>query len=87
MAAENEMKEIRISVLLHLAAGVAMGLVSVYVGSGLAAIAAAVVAGVIVGHVTQRIVGKKPFSWWFGNGLFMYFFVWFDVMIFIANYF
>jgi apolipoprotein N-acyltransferase len=87
MTAKEDLRHQRISVILHSAVALALGLLSPYAGRPLYAFGLVVMAGVITGHVTQRIVGKKKFSWWLGNGLFIYLLVWADVWIFIANYF
>ena len=87
MTAKEDLKEIRISVLIHTVVAIVIGLVAPFMGSGYYVLGAAVAISILVGHVTQMVVGKKAFSWWFGNGLFIYFFVVADVWIFIANFF
>ncbi|MBN1896655.1 MAG: hypothetical protein JW789_02910 [Candidatus Aenigmarchaeota archaeon] len=87
MTAKEDLKQIRISVALHVAVAFAIGLIAPFIGSGYYVLVASMAIAVVVGHVTQMIVGKKAFSWWFGNGLFIYFFVIADVWIFISNYF
>lgn len=83
---EEELKHSRISMLIHLAAGTAIGLISTMLGMALYAVAVAIVAALVVGRLTERAVGKKKFSWWIGNGLFLYIFAWIDVWVFVANY-
>ena len=81
----EELRQQRISVTAHTGLGLAMGFLSVFTGSGLYTSVAALAAVIVAGHAIQRAVGKNGFSWWFGNGLFIYFFVWIDTWIFIAN--
>ena len=83
---EEELKHSRISMLIHLVAGTAIGLLSTMLGMALYAMAVAIVAALVVGRLTERVVGKKKFSWWIGNGLFLYIFAWIDVWVFVANY-
>ncbi len=83
---DDELKDSRVSVLIHAAVGAAIGLLSYVLGVALYAVALMVLAAIIMGHLTERVVGKKKFSWWIGNGLFIYIFVWLDVWIFLANY-
>ena len=87
MTAKEDLRKQRISVTLHAVAAVAIGILSPYMGRALFAVALAVFAGVVIGHVTQRIVGKQKFSWWMGNGFIIYLLLWFDVWVFMANYF
>ncbi len=84
---DEELKHSRISVGIHLVAGAAIGLLSIMLGGALYALAVAIIVAVFLGHLTERAVGKKKFSWWVGNGLFIYLFAWLDVWIFLANYF
>ncbi len=83
---EEELKHSRISMLIHLAAGTAIGLLSTMLGMALYAVAVEIVVALVVGRLTERAVGKKKFSWWIGNGLFLYIFAWIDVWVFVANY-
>lgn len=83
---EEELKHSRISMLIHLVAGTAIGLLSTMLGMALYALAVAIVVALVVGRLTERAVGKKKFSWWIGNGLFLYVFAWIDVWVFVANY-
>ena len=82
---DDELKDSRMSILIHLVAGAVMGCVSVLLGSALYAIGPGLAAAYLLGHAMVRVVGKRKFSWWLGNGLFIYFFVWFDVWIVAVN--
>ncbi|UCD02794.1 MAG: hypothetical protein JSV63_03350 [Candidatus Aenigmatarchaeota archaeon] len=87
MTAKEDLKKQRISVTIHAVAALIIGMISPFIGRPLYALGAALLVGVIVGHVTQRIVGKQKFSWWLGNGLIIYLLLWFDVWIFNVNHF
>lgn len=87
MTAKEDLKETRISVLIHVAVASVIGLLAPFFTSGYHVIAAAIAVVIVLGHLIQKVVGKKPFSWWVGNGLFIYFFMIADVWIVIANYF
>lgn len=84
---DDELKDSRMSILIHLAAGAVIGVVSPVLGMALYAIGIGIVAAFLLGHFMERAVGKKKFSWWIGNGLFIYIFVWFDVWIAAVNFF
>jgi len=87
MTAKEDLKNQRISVVIHSAAALALGMLSPFIGRPLYAFGIVLVAGVLIGHFAQRIVGRQKFSWWMANGLMIYFLLWADVWIFIANYF
>ena len=87
MTAKEDLKKQRISVTLHAVAAVVIGAISPFLGRALFALGAAILVGVIVGHLTQRIVGKQKFTWWMGNGFIIYLLLWFDVWVFTTNYF
>jgi hypothetical protein len=69
---EDELKDSRVSILIHLAAGAAMGLVSPLLGRALYSVGLGLVASLLLGHLMERVVGKRKLSWWLGNGLFIY---------------
>ena len=82
---EQELRDSRISIMLHLLAGAAMGIASPFFGRALYAVGAVIVAAFVIGHAMERVVGKKAFSWWMGNGLFVYLFVWLDAWVISFN--
>jgi len=84
---DDELKQSRISLLVHFVAGAAIGWLSTMLGMAMYALGMALVVAIFLGHLTERVVGKKKFSWWVGNGLFIYLFAWLDVWIFLVNYF
>lgn len=85
MTAKEDLKDVRMSVLLHAVVATVIGFSAQFFASGYYVLVASMFIAIIVGQITQRIVGKKPFSWWFGNGLFIYFFIVADIWIVIAN--
>ncbi|MBN2330292.1 MAG: hypothetical protein JXC85_00595 [Candidatus Aenigmarchaeota archaeon] len=84
---EDELKASRTSLIMHMAAGALLGLVSPFMGRALYAIGLGLVAAFVLGHLMERALGKRKFSWWLGNGLFIYLFVWFDTWIVAVNSF
>ena len=87
MTAKEDLKNQRISVLLHAAVGVVIGIVAPLIGLGYYVLAVAIAVAMVLGHATNKIVGKQKFVWWLGNGLFIYFLVVADMWIFVVNYF
>ena len=87
MIAKEDLKKQRISVLIHSAAAVIVGIISPLLGAALYALGVVIVIAVLTGRMTQKVVGKQKFNWWVANGLFVYIFVWVDMWIFVANYF
>ncbi len=85
---ENDLTHIRISIALHVVVAVVMGWLSVVV-SGFYGDMPSILLGLIVlwgcGKATNQIVGKKDFKWWFGNGIFIYLFVWLISWILFFN--
>jgi hypothetical protein len=87
MTAKEDLKHQRVSVLIHVLMGLIVGIVSPVFGSGYYALAFVIFGAILLGHGVQKLVGNRGFSWWIGNGLFIYLLVWVDVWVFIANYF
>jgi len=84
---DEELRHSRISMFVHLAVGAFVGFISPLLGRALYALGAAIVVAMIMGYLTERLVGKKKFSWWLGNGLFIYLLMWINVWVFVVNYF
>ena len=84
---EDENSHSRISLAIHTIAGIAVGLLSPFLGRAMYAIAVAMVLAAVLRQVTGRMLGKKEISWWVGNGLFIFVFAWLDMWIFMANVF
>jgi hypothetical protein len=87
MTAKEDLRAQRISVLFHTAAGILIGVAAPFFSSGYHVLALSIAIAVILGHLTQKVVGRREFKWWMANGLLIYFLVVADVWIFIANYF
>ena len=84
----DEIGEQRVSVAIHAAAGAVMGWVSIII-TAMSRTLYAVILGLVVlyviGFAVEKIVGKKGFKWWAGNGLFIYLFIWFIVWVLLFN--
>ncbi len=87
MTSKEDLRNQRIAVTMHTIIAIVIGVLSIYMGNAVYAFGAAIAAGIATGHVAQKIVGKQKFSWWLGNGFILYLLVWFDMWIFMANYF
>ncbi len=83
----EDLKQARMSVMIHIAVGMAVGWLSLMLGGVMYALGLAVVIAIVLGHLTERVIGKNKMTWWVSNGLFVYFFAWFDMWVFLANYF
>jgi len=84
---EKDQKDSIITVTIHLAAGILLGVLSPMLGRALYAVSAALITMAVLRHVTYRVVGRKELSWWAGNGLFIYIFIWIDAWILAVNFF
>ena len=82
---DDELRDSRVSILIHLVAGAVMGFVSPVLPEALHALGLGLVAAFLLGHLMERFIGKRKLSWWLGNGLFIYIFVWFDFWIVAVN--
>jgi len=87
MTAKEDLRSQRISVIIHSAAAIALGIITNFIGIPLYAFGLVIVMGVVIKRLTEKIVGEQKFTWWIGNGFFIYVLVWADMCIFIANYF
>lgn len=84
---ENELKTARISIIIHALVGIVFGLISPLIGIAVYALGAGILVAMGLGRLMERFLGKKKFSWWIGNGLFIYLFAWIDMWIFVVNFF
>ncbi len=82
---DDELRDSRVSILIHLVAGAVMGLVSPALPEAIYALGLGLVAAFLLGHLMERFVGRRKIGWWIGNGLFIYIFVWLDFWIFAVN--
>ena len=83
MAEEQRMS--RASVALNLAAGVAMGAASPFLGRALFAGLAGILLAGVLALATKRFISGKGHSWWAQNGLFIYLFTWLDSWVLVFN--
>jgi hypothetical protein len=87
---KKEETHTRISVMIYVIVGVALGFASLtissYVGNILTIFLALVLAW-LTGMAVQQAVGKRDVKWLIGNGLFIYIFVWLISWIFFFNLF
>jgi exosortase/archaeosortase len=84
----DEIAEQRVSVAIHSVIAVIMGWVSAIVAPATRSLYAIIIGLVVLyaaGLAVEKIVGKKGFKWWAGNGLVIYLFLWFITWIFIFN--
>jgi len=85
---DSELAHIRIAIGLHVAVAAVVGWLSFFV-SGLYGDVPSILMGLVIlwatGKATNKLVGKKDFKWWFGNGVFIYLFVWLISWILFFN--
>jgi hypothetical protein len=81
----KDITQTRISVTLHTVAAIVMGWLSITLANNLYALGLGVLVLIIVGFLTERITKKKGIKWWFGNGIFIYLFLWLVSWIFFLN--
>jgi len=84
---EEELLHPRISVVIHVAAGIVMGFLSPYAGRALFALGLMIAGAIVTGFITEKIVGRRGIKWWAANGLFIYIFAWFCMWVFSVNFF
>ncbi len=71
-------------VLLYSFMGLLVGVLSPKIG-----VRQMLVLGIVLliglGEITDRVIHKKTFSWWFGNGAWPYLAMWFATWVIIHN--
>lgn len=75
----NDISQIRLSVIIHSAAAVAAGMLSVYLTSlsrTLFAGIAGIVILIVIGFITQKLTQNKDRKWWLSNGVVVFLLVW-----------
>lgn len=83
---DQERKHSLFSVFLHSAAAIVMGYISIIIVIGtLIKIALAIIVLIVIGFITQKIIGKKNKGWWIGNGAAIYLFLWFLTWVILFN--
>lgn len=83
-----ELKHARIGVGSHSLLGIIVGYFSIMVTAIIGTILAIFVGFVIViglGYVVEKVIGKKGFKWWFGNGIIVYLLIWLVAWTFFLN--
>ena len=71
----NELKQTRVSLLIHAPVALVMGYVSYYLNHWMAGILG-IGALIALGFVVEKMTKKKGMKWWFGNGMFIYLMLW-----------
>lgn len=75
----NDISQIRLSVIIHSAAAIVTGLLSVYLTSlsrTLFAGIAGIVILIVIGFITQKLTQNKDRKWWLSNGVVVFLLVW-----------
>jgi len=76
---DDDLNHIRTTIALHVVVAVAIGYLSVVI-SRIYGDWISILLGLVIlwgiGKVSNKIVGKKGFKWWFSNGIFIYLFTW-----------
>ena len=76
----DELKQSRISLVIHVVVALAAGWISVIVaamGRSLFAIGLGLVILYATGFVAQKVTGQKGIKWWAANGIIVYLLFWF----------
>ena len=85
---EEELRDIRISVITHALIAILIGWISFQLQITFRTMASVIFGlGVllILGHIVERIVGKKSVKWWLSNGAVVYLFIWIISWTFFFN--
>lgn len=84
----EELTRTRISVAIHAVVAILTGWVCVQV----AAMSRTLFAGIlglviliIIGYVTEQVIGKKGIKWWLSNGVIIYILVWLVSWVYFFN--
>lgn len=84
---DKDLKDARISVLVHTIAAIVVAYISLQLGTFWYAFPLAIVVLIFIGTLMERVVGKRGYMWWFGNGVIIYLFVWYVSWVVLANIF
>jgi len=80
-----ERKHSIFSVLLHTFVGILLGYVSLLLEKAIIAAPVAIIVLIVLGFITNKVVGKKKRSWWLSNGVVIYLFMWFLSWVIFFN--
>ena len=81
---KKEIRDERISVILHGITGIAAGYLSSTTNVSFAFLLMIVIL-IFSGFITDIIVGKRGTRWWISNGAILYIFTWFVIWVYIYN--
>ena len=81
---DKDLKDSRISVVVHAIAAVTVAYASVQMGGLLAGVLGLAVL-IALGFLLQKVTGKRGLKWWLSNGLIIYLFLWLVGWIFFFN--
>lgn len=81
----EELRHSRISLGIHVVVAMVAAWLSMLMPRAFYALILALALLMAAGYASERIVGKKGFKWWVGNGLIIYLFVWLAAWILLFN--
>ena len=81
----NELNESRVSLGIHVVAGLIAGYTSFFFESALYSVGLAILLLIITGYATEFVLKKKGIKWWLTNGGVLYILVWLVAWIFFFN--
>ncbi len=81
----NDLNLSRISVGLHVVAGVTAGYLSDYLSNNWLSLTCGVLMLIATGYIAEMVTKKKDMKWWVSNGLILYLLVWFVTWVFLFN--
>lgn len=84
-AMEKELRDARISVLLHTGAAIAVSFLSIRLGNNLLAGVVGIAILLGLGYGFERLAGKKGLKWWLANGVVLYLFFWLVAWAYLFN--
>ena len=88
MLVMEELKSSRVSVTLHVAAGLVTGWLASILGSmfgDMIAVVMGIAVLLLVGYLTESLLRRKGVKWWLGNGGILFLFFWLIGWVFFLN--
>lgn len=82
---DTELKHIRVSLIVHVAAAIGVAAVSFWLQNNLFAGVLGIAVLLIIGYPLERMAGKSGLKWWFANGIILYLFAWLVGWIYLFN--